>query len=57
MRGEVRYERLGSAAVLTIDRPARRNAIDAAAAGQLRQGFDRFEADARRPRPGADRRR
>ncbi len=45
MSGEVRYERLGSAAVLTIDRPARRNAIDAAAAGQLRQGFDRFEAD------------
>ena len=45
MSGEVRYERLGSAAVLTIDRPERRNAVDAATAGLLRQGFDRFEAD------------
>jgi enoyl-CoA hydratase len=46
MNGEVRYERVGSAAVLTIDRPARRNAIDAAAASSLRAGFDDFEADA-----------
>lgn len=46
MSGEVRYERSGNAAVLTIDRPERRNAIDAAAAGSLRQGFDAFEADA-----------
>jgi enoyl-CoA hydratase len=45
MSGEVRYERLGSAAVLTIDRPRRRNAIDAATAGSLRRGFDEFEAD------------
>ena len=42
---EVRYERVGSAAVLTIDRPHCRNAIDAATAALLRQGFDRFEAD------------
>ncbi|HEX3241230.1 MAG TPA: crotonase/enoyl-CoA hydratase family protein [Solirubrobacterales bacterium] len=41
----VRYERRGAAAVLTIDRPQRRNAVDAAAARGLRQGFDRFEAD------------
>ncbi|MBA3866906.1 MAG: crotonase/enoyl-CoA hydratase family protein [Solirubrobacterales bacterium] len=46
MSGEVRYERSGNAAVLTIDRPERRNAIDAAAARSLRQGFDAFEADA-----------
>jgi len=42
---EVRYERIGSAAVLTIDRPRRRNAVDAAAAAALRGGFDDFEAD------------
>jgi enoyl-CoA hydratase len=43
---EVRYERQGAAAVLTIDRPDRRNAIDAAAATALRQGLEEFEADA-----------
>ena len=42
---EVRYERRGVAAVLTIDRPARRNAIDAAAASALGQGLEAFEAD------------
>jgi enoyl-CoA hydratase len=42
---EVRYERCGPAAVLTIDRPDRRNAIDAAAAAALREGFEAFEAD------------
>jgi len=42
---EVRYERRGSAAVLTIDRPDRRNAIDAATAGALRSGLEKFEAD------------
>jgi enoyl-CoA hydratase len=41
----VRYERQGSAGVLTIDRPERRNAIDAAAATGLRQGLAAFEAD------------
>ncbi|MEX2106852.1 MAG: crotonase/enoyl-CoA hydratase family protein [Solirubrobacterales bacterium] len=45
MSREVRYERLGAAAVLTIDRPQRRNAVDAATAGALRQGFEDFEAD------------
>lgn len=43
---EVRYERQGSAAVLTIDRPERRNAVDAATAAALRQGLEDFEADA-----------
>jgi enoyl-CoA hydratase len=42
---EVRYERVGAAAVLTIDRPERRNAVDAATAAGLRRGFDDFEAD------------
>jgi enoyl-CoA hydratase len=45
MSSEVRYERQGSAAVLTIDRPQRRNAIDAATARGLRRGLDEFEAD------------
>jgi enoyl-CoA hydratase len=45
MSREVRYERVGAAAVLTIDRPDRRNAVDAATARLLRQGFDDFEAD------------
>jgi enoyl-CoA hydratase len=45
MSSEVRYERVGAAAVLTIDRPERRNAVDAATAASLRRGFDRFEAD------------
>lgn len=45
MSGEVRYERVGAAAVLTIDRPERRNAVDAATAAGLRRGFDEFEAD------------
>jgi len=45
MSGEVRYERVGAAAVLTIDRPERRNAVDAATATALRRGFDDFEAD------------
>jgi enoyl-CoA hydratase/carnithine racemase len=47
MSGEVRYERIGAAAVLTIDRPQRRNAVDAATARLLRRGFDDFEADDR----------
>ncbi len=42
---EVRYERRGAAAVLTIDRPGRRNAVDGATARLLRRGFDAFEAD------------
>jgi enoyl-CoA hydratase len=42
---EVRYERREAAAVLTIDRPARRNAIDAATAAALRDGLEAFEAD------------
>ena len=42
---ETSYERVGAAAVLTITRPERRNAVDVATAEGLREGFDRFEAD------------
>ncbi len=42
---ETSYERIGAAAVLTITRPERRNAVDVATATGLREGFDRFEAD------------
>jgi enoyl-CoA hydratase/carnithine racemase len=45
MSGELRYERVGAAAVLTIDRPERRNAIDAEAAEAFRQGLKDFESD------------
>jgi enoyl-CoA hydratase len=45
MSRELRYERVGAAAVLTIDRPERRNAIDAAAAEAFRQGLVDFESD------------
>jgi len=45
MSEELRYERIGAAAVITIDRPQRRNAIDAAAAEAFREGLEAFEAD------------
>ena len=45
MSTKVRYERHGAAAVLTIDRPERRNAVDAETAALLHDGFTRFEAD------------
>jgi enoyl-CoA hydratase len=41
----VRYERRGAAALLTIDRPERRNAVDGPTAEALQEGFERFEAD------------
>lgn len=46
MSGELRYERIGAAAVMTIERPARRNAVDAATAESFRQGLQEFESDA-----------
>jgi len=45
MADAVRYERVGAAAVLTIDRPERRNAIDGATAERLAGAYARFEAD------------
>jgi enoyl-CoA hydratase len=41
----VTYERRGAAAVLTIDRPERRNAVDGPTADLLAEGYERFEAD------------
>ena len=41
----VRYERSGAAALLTIDRPERRNAIDGATAQALHDGFRAFVDD------------
>jgi enoyl-CoA hydratase len=45
MTDEVRYERVGAAAVLTIDRQHRRNAVDGATAERLLEGLNAFEAD------------
>jgi enoyl-CoA hydratase len=41
----VNYERRGAAAVLTIDRQERRNAVDGPTAEALAEGFSRFEAE------------
>jgi enoyl-CoA hydratase len=41
----VRYERTGAAALVTIDRPERRNAVDAATAEGLRGALRDFESD------------
>jgi enoyl-CoA hydratase len=41
----VTYERRGAAAVLTIDRPERRNAVDGPTADLLAEGYERFEDD------------
>jgi enoyl-CoA hydratase len=45
MSDELRYERVGAAAVMTIDRPERRNAVDGATAEAFREGLKEFEAD------------
>ncbi len=42
---EVLYERRGAAAVVTIDRQERRNAVDGPTAAALHEAFLRFEAD------------
>jgi enoyl-CoA hydratase len=42
---EVRYERVGAAALLTIDRQERRNAVDGPTAQKLLEGYNAFEAD------------
>jgi len=41
----VRYERTGAAALLTIDRPERRNAIDGPTAERLAAAYEAFAAD------------
>jgi enoyl-CoA hydratase len=45
MSDPVRYERTGAAAVVTIDRPERRNAVDGPTAEALRDAYHRFAAD------------
>src|SRR3954471_4391332 len=45
MSEPVRYERVGAAAVVTIDRPQRRNAVDGPTAEALLAALERFEAD------------
>jgi enoyl-CoA hydratase len=42
---KVRYERSGSSALVTIDRPERRNAVDGETAERLHECFERFEED------------
>jgi enoyl-CoA hydratase len=44
-RDAVSYERHGAAAVITIDRPHRRNAVDGETAEALHEAYQRFEAD------------
>jgi enoyl-CoA hydratase len=44
-RPAVTYERTGAAAVITIDRPQRRNAVDGPTAEALHQAYLRFEQD------------
>ena len=44
--GAVSYERRGSAALITIDRQQRRNAVDGPTAAALHEAYLRFEADA-----------
>jgi enoyl-CoA hydratase len=41
----VHYERRGPAAIVTIDRPERRNAVDGPTAAELGECHERFEAD------------
>ena len=43
--GDVTYERQGASAVVTIDRPERRNAVDGPTAELLTEAYHRFEAD------------
>jgi enoyl-CoA hydratase len=42
---EVTYERTGAAAVVTINRPERRNAVDGPTADQLEAAYEKFVAD------------
>jgi enoyl-CoA hydratase len=42
---KVRYERSGAAAILTITRPERRNAVDVETASLLHDGYREFESD------------
>ena len=52
MSDEVRYERVGAAAVLTIDRQARRNAVDGPTAAALEAAYDALRGRRRGARAG-----
>jgi enoyl-CoA hydratase len=41
----VEYERIGAAALVTINRPERRNAVDGTTAAALLEAYERFAAD------------
>jgi enoyl-CoA hydratase len=43
--GEVRFDVDGAVAVVTIDRPERRNAVDRVTAEALTEAFVRFDSD------------
>ena len=45
MAEDVTYERRGAAAVVTIDRQERRNAVDGPTAELLTEAYRRFDAD------------
>jgi len=45
LNAEVLYEKDGEIAIVTINRPERRNALSAAVCRQLRTAWERFEAD------------
>ena len=45
MIDDVKYERIGAAAVLTIDRQHKRNAVDGPTAEKLKAGYESFVAD------------
>src|SRR3954462_14174200 len=42
---DVEYERIGAAAVVTIDRQERRHAVDGPTAELLQEAYDRFESE------------
>lgn len=46
MNGDILYESRGAVVVITINRPAQRNAISSGVRNGLRAAFERFEADA-----------
>ena len=41
----VRFEAADPICTITLDRPDKRNAVDGVVAGELREAFERFEAD------------
>jgi enoyl-CoA hydratase len=45
MSQPVRYDSAEGIAIITLNRPERRNAVNAAMAGALREAVDRFEND------------